>query len=68
MQYRLIKIVDSTMLEVWKLIRANAHKVSKAIEHFGRNYHGWHYGFKLHTAIDLQGNLCGIVLTPAKYS
>jgi Transposase DDE domain len=56
------------MLEVRKLIRASNHKVCKSIEYFGKNYYGLHYGFQVHTVIDLQGNLCGIVLTLTKYS
>jgi len=24
---------------------------------FGRNHQGWHYGFKLHVSVDLEGRL-----------
>jgi len=39
--------------------------VAKNIAQFGKNWQGWHYGFKLHASIDLQGMLCGIYFTPA---
>lgn len=60
-----IRIMDATMLPVCKLQRANSHKVTKKISAFGKNYQGWHYGFKLHASIDLEGSLCGVALTPA---
>ncbi len=61
----LMKIMDSTMLPVCKLHRADDHKVAQDIARFGKNHQGWHYGFKLHASIDLQGNLSAIVFTPA---
>ena len=60
-----LRLVDSTMLEVCKLVRADAHTVARNIAHFGKNHQGWHYGFKLHASVNLKGNLCGIALTPA---
>jgi hypothetical protein len=60
-----IKFVDSTMLEVCKLQRADSHKVAKSIAAFGKNHQGWHYGLKLHAAFDINGFLCGFALTPA---
>lgn len=63
-----IRILDSTMLPVCKLQRADEHKVAKNIAQFGKNWQGWHYGFKLHASIDLQGRLCGIYFTPANTS
>jgi hypothetical protein len=60
-----IRIMDATMLPVCTPGRADAHKVAKSIAAFGKNWQGWHYGFKLHASIDLQGVLCGIALTPA---
>ena len=60
-----IRIMDSTMLEVCKLQRADEHKVCKKIAAFGKNWQGWHYGFKLHASIDLKGRLCGLCFTPA---
>jgi hypothetical protein len=60
-----IRIMDSTMLPVCKNHRADDHKVAKDIAQFGKNWQGWHYGFKLHTSISLEGRLCGLALTPA---
>jgi hypothetical protein len=60
-----LRFMDSTMLEVCKLIRANSHRVAKDIASFGKNHQGWHYGFKLHASVDKRGRLCGIALTPA---
>jgi hypothetical protein len=60
-----IKLLDSTMLPVCTLQRSHDHKVAKNIAHYGKNHQGWHYGFKLHTAITLKGALCALVLTPA---
>jgi hypothetical protein len=62
-----IRIMDSTMLEVCKLVRADRHKTCKNIAQFGKNHQGWHYGFKLHTSVNLQGKLCAIFFTPASY-
>lgn len=60
-----IRIMDSTMLQVCKLVRADRHKVCKNIARFGKNHQGWHYGFKLHASVDLEGKLCAIHFTPA---
>lgn len=60
-----IKFVDSTMIEVCKLQRADSHRVAKSIAAFGKNHQGWHYGLKLHAAFDANGFLCGFILTPA---
>jgi hypothetical protein len=57
--------MDSTMLPVCKLHRADEHKVAKNIAQFGKNHQGWHYGFKLHASTNLSGALSGIALTPA---
>jgi hypothetical protein len=64
-KYSSLRFMDSTMLEVCKLIRANTHKVAKNIANFGKNHQGWHYGFKLHASINPKGQLCGLALTPA---
>jgi hypothetical protein len=50
--------MDSTMLEVCKLVRASRHRVALGIAAFGKNHQSWHYGFKLHAAINPQGQLC----------
>jgi hypothetical protein len=63
--YEAVRIMDSTMLEVCKLHRADSHKVAQGLAQFGKNYQGWHYGFKLHTSTSLDGRLCGVALTGA---
>lgn len=60
-----IRIMDSTMLEVCKLHRADRYKTARNMVDFGKNWQGWHYGFKLHASISLDGRLCGIALTQA---
>jgi len=60
-----IRFMDSTMIEVCKLVRANSHKVAKNIARFGKNHQGWHYGFKLHASVSSKGQLCGVGFTPA---
>lgn len=60
-----VRLLDSTMLPVCKIHRADRHKVAQRIAHFGKNNQGWHYGFKLHASIDPAGRLCGIALTSA---
>lgn len=60
-----IRIMDSTMLPVCKPHRADAYKVAKNLTAFGKNWQGWHYGFKLHASIDLSGKLSGLALTSA---
>ncbi len=60
-----IRIMDSTMLEVCKLHRADRYKVARNKAQFGKNWQGWHYGFKLHASIGLNGLLSGIALTSA---
>jgi len=53
------------MLPVCRLVRADRHKVAKGVAAFGKNWQGWHYGFKMHTAIDHEDSLCAIYFTPA---
>jgi len=60
-----VGIVDSTMLEVCKMHRADSHKVAKNKAQFGKNWQGWHYGFKLHATINLTGILSSIHFTGA---
>lgn len=62
-----VRIVDATMLPVCTLPRAGSHKVAQTSARFGKNHQGWHYGFKLHASIDLQGRLCGIYFTDASF-
>lgn len=60
-----VRIMDSTMLEVCKLHRADDYKVAKDIARFGKNWQGWHFGFKLHVSTSLDGKLCALALTEA---
>jgi hypothetical protein len=60
-----IRIMDSTMVPVCKNHRADDHKVAKNVAAFGKNWQGWHFGFKLHASIALDGPLCGLALTSA---
>lgn len=60
-----LRFCDSTMLPVCKLVRANRHKVARGVAAFGKNHQGWHYGFKLHAAVDHQGMLAAVHFTPA---
>jgi hypothetical protein len=60
-----LRFIDSTMLEVCKLVRADRHKVAKGLASFGKNHQGWHYGFKLHAAVNPKGQLCALHFTPA---
>jgi hypothetical protein len=60
-----LRFIDSTMLEVCKLVRADRHKVAKGIADFDKNWQGWHSGFKLHASVNPKGQLCAIHFTPA---
>lgn len=53
-----VRLVDATMLPVSKPHRADRHSVAKDIAQFGKNWQGWHYGFKLHASTTLDGTLC----------
>jgi len=65
LQSSAVGIVDSTMLPVCKPHRADSHKVAKGKAQFGKNWQGWHYGFKLHATINLDGSLSRIHFTGA---
>jgi len=60
-----LRFMNSTMVEVCKLVRADNHKVAKNVAKLGKNHQGWHYGFKFHASINSKGQFCGIALTPA---
>lgn len=60
-----LRFADSTMLPVCKYIRYERHKVAKGVAQLGKNWQGWHYGFKLHVSIDHLNRLCAVVFTPA---
>lgn len=60
-----IRFMDSAMLEVCKKQRVDSHKVCKGLAAWGKNYQGWHFGFKLHASIDNAGRFCGLAISPA---
>lgn len=60
-----LRFIDSTMLPVCRLVRANRHRVARSTAAFGKNHQGWWYGFKLHAACDPVGRLAAIWFTPA---
>jgi len=60
-----LRFADSTMLPVCKPVRADRHKVAKGVAAFGKNWQGWHYGFKLHASIDCEGKFAALYFTPA---
>jgi len=60
-----IKIMDSTLIPVCTLPRAQHHRVARGVAQFGKNHQGWQFGFKLHAAITLTGQLSAVALTPA---
>lgn len=62
-----LQFVDSTMLQFCKLVRSDRHRTAKGIATYGKNHQGWHYGFKLHATVNLNGQICGILFTPASF-
>jgi hypothetical protein len=60
-----IIFMDSTMIPVCRLKRADSHRVAKNLARFGKNHQGWHYGFKLHASISKDRILTALALTPA---
>lgn len=60
-----LRFTDSTMLPVCKNHRALRHKVAKAVAAWGKNHQGYHFGFKLHAAINGDNRLVALVFTPA---
>ena len=60
-----LRFADSTMIAVCRNIRSDRHRVAKDVAKWGKNWQGWHYGFKLHIAIDHQNRLCAAVITGA---
>src|SRR6266568_657977 len=63
-----LRFADSTMLEVCRLVRADKHRVAKGTAAFGKNWQGWHYGFKLHASCNAQRQLCAVTFTAANES
>jgi hypothetical protein len=60
-----LRFADSTMLPVCRLVRADRHHVVKGTAAFGKNWQGWHYGFKLHASCTATGQLCAVRFTAA---
>jgi len=60
-----LRFMDSTMLEVCRLVRRHGHKVAKGYARTGYNWQGEHYGFKLHLSVDNDGRLCAYVFSDA---
>jgi hypothetical protein len=56
-------IIDSTSLKVCHNRRISNHKVFKGIATRGKTSMGWFYGFKLHVAINNQGEIMAIKFT-----
>lgn len=60
-----LRFMDSTMLEVCKVVRRKVHKVARGHAHTGHNWQGAHYGFKLHASIDNEGRRCAYLFSDA---
>lgn len=60
-----LRFMDSTMLEVCRLVRRRWHKVARGHAKTGYNHQGEHYGFKLHLSIDNDGKVCAFVFSDA---
>ena len=59
-----ISFIDSTSLEVCDPKRISQHRVFVADAKRGKTSMGWFYGFKLHLAVNDQGELLACCLTP----
>jgi len=60
-----LRFMDSTMLEVCRLVRRRWHRVARGYAKTGYNWQGEHYGFKLHMSIDNDGRICAYVFSDA---
>lgn len=60
-----LRFMDSTMLEVCRLVRRQWHRVARGVARTGYNWQGEHYGFKLHASVDNSGKLCAYTFTDA---
>ena len=58
-----IGFIDSTSIKVCHNRRIKQHRVFKAIAQRGKTSVDWFYGFKLHLAINHQGELLNVALT-----
>lgn len=59
-----IGFVDSTCLKVCHNRRISQHRVFQGLAKRGKTSVDWFYGFKLHLAVNHQGELLNIALTP----
>lgn len=60
-----LRFMDSTMLEVCRLVRRPWHRVARGVARTGYNWQGQHFGFKLHASVDNRGRLCAYTFTDA---
>lgn len=60
-----LRFMDSTMLEVCRLVRRRWHKVARGYARTGYNHQGEHYGFKLHLSINNDGKICAFIFSDA---
>lgn len=60
-----LRFMDSTMLEVCRLVRRRWHKVARGYAKTGYNHQGEHYGFKLHMSIDNDGRIAAYIFSDA---
>ncbi len=60
-----LRFMDSTMLEVCRLVRKQFHKTARGYAKVGYSHQGRHYGFKLHLSIDNDGRICAFVFSGA---
>jgi Transposase DDE domain len=60
-----LRFLDSTMLEVCRLVRRGWHRVARGVARTGYNWQGQHFGFKLHASVDNEGRLCAYTFTDA---
>lgn len=59
-----ISFIDSTSIKVYHNRRITSHKVFKSLAARGRTSVDWFFGFKLHLAVNEQGELLTAMVTP----
>lgn len=60
-----ISFIDATALKVCHNLRIPSHKVFQGSAARDKSSTGWYYGFKLHLAVNEQGEILGFYLTAA---